>query len=350
MANIKELEFAIGRIKQANLTTRVADASLVGMRLRGADISRVPLGKETDINEIGAGNEFATQAYATAWDSSRPVSKYLTSEWAAIAWAFAMGNVVTTSAGSGYKHTITLQAGNGANENNLPATTICERIRTGADAVLSRDLLGCVFNSVTLQLGTAPTRESATLDAELVGTGQFVKPTGVSSWPAVLTENFLPAGAATVTLLGNNYTTLKTLFSFNLSLNNALRQDTAYFPGSGTQAAGAQSAAIKGRMEYGDERGITASIRARLTKDSPEYAAMVAMTEGTLVVNVTGAQIGGGPEVHRMQITLHRVQIGTIQEADTSRIVDVSVPIEVFKHASNGVMTVEVWNTLAAVA
>ncbi len=350
MANIKELAIAMGRIKQANLTTRVADANLVGIRSRTFAAMDLVVGKETDKDDVGSGNEFATNAYVTSLSASASLDKYLSSEWAAIAFGFALGNVVTTTAGSGYKHTITFKDGTGSDDNNLPATTIAQRIRTGSDAVIEEALLGVVFNTLTLNLGTSPTRDSATLAAGLVGTGQFAKPSGVSSWPAALTEHLLTSGSAQVTLLGNNYTTLKTLFSVELSVNNDLREDTAYFPGSGSQAVGSQQAAIKGRMEYGNGRTVTASIKARLTKDSPEFAAMTALTEGTMVINCVGAQIGAGPETHRMQITLHRVQIGQITKSETSGIVDITAPIELFKHASNGVITVEVWNELAAVA
>src|ERR1051325_784442 len=101
-SRVQSTKIAVSAGKQADIAT-AATAGMVSFSKLNSSLAQAALGIETDEAEYGKGDEFATQQFATAWDTTIPIEKYGTSQFAAWAWAFCLGKVV---AGSG-SYTIT---------------------------------------------------------------------------------------------------------------------------------------------------------------------------------------------------------------------------------------------------
>src|SRR4051812_10696928 len=100
MAQINELLTCYGFGKQADIAT----PNLVGTMWRMTNLNsniwaQNPV-NETNANETGKGHEFPTQVYKSHYmPPGHEIQKYLSSEHAAWAFAFGLGNVVKSGSG-----------------------------------------------------------------------------------------------------------------------------------------------------------------------------------------------------------------------------------------------------------
>lgn len=342
-ANIKELQIAMSRVRQTNISTKSVDANLIRFKKLNASIPFPNLVTEDDSAEIGSGTEFPETVYKVNWDFQEQIEKYCSSQWAAVAIAMAMGSVSTAAAGTGYKHTCVPQVGQTAGIE-LPYSTFAYRIRTAAEKVIDFAALGCVYSRLELQLGVGPTLANSRFTATIAGSGRFVDPSGVAAWPGLTVENRLLAASQTGVILGEDYIAKKNLLSLTWSFDNAPDLEGGFFPGAGV----IENAAVRGRLEYGD-RVCALQIVARYDKDSTEWAKIRALTEGTAVIQLDGDLLGAGPDKHQLKLTHHRCQISSVQIGETNRKVDVRFDVRPLWHSTNGLVTAEITTDLPTV-
>src|SRR4030095_10229245 len=98
-----------------------------------------------------------------------------------------------------------------------------------------------------------------------VGTGKFVKPSGLTM-PAFQNEHSLRAGGATITIMGVDYVATHRFVSCAMGYKNNVKLDQGFYPGSGIQ----YNASIRGRMRRGFPTP-TLSFVAELDRDSDEF-------------------------------------------------------------------------------
>lgn len=336
-ANIRETRLCIGFHKQAALQTALVAADCWSLLKTNPSLFNVDLRTESDAAWIGKNDEFATTNYLTNWEVAGAIEGYLSSQWAAMLAAFGLGKVTKEAAGDGFKYTCEPLAPV-TEEIEMPSTTIVEAIRQGASDVIDRALVGCCVEEFGFQLNSGPGLQNARFTSQWVGCGKQVSPSTISV-PAVTAAKLLKGYSVACTILGADYVTQKTLQSYEFRWRNNLRLDTGYYPGSG-QVDGAQ---IRGRMEHGD-RECTSSFIARFQNGSTELTNLLAQTEGTAIITITGDAISSGV-VHKMTITLQRVVIRSAVIGDADGIVTVAVDLLPMTHSVNGLIKIEVWTT-----
>jgi hypothetical protein len=346
-AKIFEALIAMSRVAQADIATQSGDSNLVSFRKLNNQLHVPQLMVEDDRGEIGGGTEFAQNAYLSHWNPiDIPLEKYLTSEWAALCFAFALGKVTTTTPAAGvYQHVI-VPRDPATDGIELPYLTYVERVRASTEAVHSYSHIGAVMKSLKLSLTSGVGRGAAKLTGTLMASGRYASPDGVTSFPSVLAENALPAGSATLTILSENPITLKTFRSIELDFDNQVDSESAFFPGSGAQG----NASVAGRMEYGDRsQALKANIVVRVNKDSTEFTKLKDLTTGTMTLTVQGGLIATGHN-HTLTIVGQKVRYGSpIEVGESNRTLELRLPVEFMRHASNGTLTVTVKNAMATV-
>lgn len=334
-ANIRETKIALSFRKQAALQVPAASSgnywSLTKTNPALADIT---LNSETDAADIGKGHEFAENVYLTNWDARIPFEKFCSSEIMAQLFCFGLGKITKTNPGTGVYKYVCTPLDPVTDDIDMPVLTYVESIRQGGSALFDRAAAGCAVQSFGLNLASGPGRANARVNAELVGCGIIVDPSGITI-PQTITEHFLNAGSAQITILGQNYVTLKRIVSLETSWGNALRLDQGFYPGSGSDNGGA----VRGRMEHGD-RTVTLSWVARMASNSTELTNLLNQTEGTAVIALTGAHITG-IYYHSISMTYHHVKIKTAVIGDDSGIVTIQTTAELLYDSSDGIVTFE---------
>lgn len=333
-ANIRESIIAFGYKHEAALGTTQVAGDMWSLTKTNSDLLAVDLQTEDDGQDIGKGDEFPTQTFLTNWDVQGTVEKYVSSE--ALAWAgcFGLGKTTKTTPASGaYTYTCTPQDPI-TDDIDMKSFTMIEQIRPSVPYV-DRALSGCVLNGFNVVLGSGPTRANSKMTMNIVGTGKVTDPSSITA-PAVTTEHNLTAGSAAITILGDNYITLKALQEIEFGWQNNCRLDEGFYPGSGTS----NGAAIRGRMEFGD-RAASLRFRARLRASSPETADLLAQTTGTAVITLTGALIIGST-YHGATVTFHKVAISSAIIGNNNGLATIEVVCRPLKHASNGLITMAV--------
>jgi hypothetical protein len=330
-ANIRETKIGFGYKKQTNLQTPNVSGDIWSLSKTNAALTTVSLNTENDAADLGKGHEFATQVFKSHWDVSGSIEKYLTSEIAAWAFVFGLGNRVKSGTAPVITYTCTPQdpVSSGI---ELPAFSFVEQIRPGASAVLDRMAVGCVVEDFTITLGSGPGRANSRIAINFVGCGKLVEPSGITL-PSPTAEHFLPGASAQVTINGVDYVTSRNLVSLEFGWKNNVRLDTGFYPGSGTQ----DNAAIRGRMEFGD-REASLKFTARFDSGSSELQKLRQQTTGTAVISLQGEQISGS-DYHSIQVTFHKVAFRTAVVGDTEGIVTVEVECQPLWDATNGLLT-----------
>ena len=360
-ANIRELRFAMGRVRQSNIQTPNAAADLISFTKTDTTIGRPVLTTENDAAEIGKGNEWATEVLPVAWDvPQRDMTQYMTAEWAAVAFAMALGNIVTveTPAGNGagmsggsnpyYTHTIVPQVG-ASGGIELPYFSMYESVRKGANSVFDYVTVGNSMSGLRMHVGSGPGRQNSTLTGSIVGSGIYQE-TPTIVYPALQTQYpLLSSSLAMVGADGVNYITSRGLISADLSYMNQPRMDAGYFPGSGLQAAGTSTAAVRGRMEYGNDRMVSMQIVARYTKESTELQTATSLTRGALNFSLSGATIPNTTAVRSISISMPAVVYSSAVLGETDGLVTISIGATPLFDSTNGVMTVTVVTDLPTV-
>ena len=330
-ANIRETKIGFGYKKQTDLATPNASGDIWSLTKTNAALTNVTLNTENDAAELGKGHEFATQTFKSHWDVSGSIEKYLTSEIAAWALIFGLGNRVKSGTPPAITYTCAPQNPvSGGIE--LPAFSFIEAIRQGANAVLDRMAVGCVVEDFTIAIGSGPGRANSRITINFAGSGKLVEPSGITL-PASTTEHLLPGASAQVTINGVDYVSSRNLVSLELGWKNNLRLDAGFYLGSGTQ----DGAAIRGRLEFGD-REASLKFVARFESGSTELTKLRNQTTGTAVISLQGELISGS-DYHSLEVTFHKVAFRTAVVGETDGIVTVEVECHPLWDATNGVLT-----------
>jgi hypothetical protein len=342
-ANVRETFIGFGFKPQSALNVKNLDAELWSLTKTNATLATVTPQTETDALDIGKGDEFPTQIFPTSMDASFPITKYGSSEFFAWLFCFATGHATKAVAGTGgfdYQATLSDPV---VNCINLPPFSYVEQIRTGANAVVDRGLIGMVINDFQFDLASGPGRANCTAQCNCVGTGAFSNPSG-SVIPPVTTEHFLNAASALISIAGIDYVLSKSFISLSFKYNNNVRLPSGYYPGSGTQ----NGYAIRGRMEYGN-RDISLTFQARAAKGSTELNMLLTqpMPEHPIAVSVTGAAIGTAN--HMMKISAPRTVLSSVVVGDADGIVTVDCTVTFLKPTSGAMITMEATTTQDAI-
>ncbi len=329
-ANIRETRIGFGFKKQSALQTANLAADVWSLAKMNAALSTVTLNVEDDAAELGKGHEFATQTFKSHWDVSGAIEKYLTSEIAAWAFVFGLGNRVKSGT-TAITYTCTPQDPvTGGIE--LPAFSFIETIRQGASAVLDRMAVGCVVEDFTIALASGPGRASSKITINFAGCGKLTEPSGINI-PEATTEHLLPAASAQITINGVNYVSSRNLVSLELGFKNNLRLDAGFYPGSGAQ----DNAAIRGRLEFGD-RQASLKFTARFENGSTELTKLRNQTTGAATISLQGELISGA-DYHSISVTFQKVAFKTAIVGDTDGIVTVEVECAPLYDSVNGLLS-----------
>lgn len=332
---LSELLVGFGKAKQTDLVTGSSSAGI----WRLGNISRA-FANPRQVNEsnaawLGKGHEFATQLFKSHVEGGpHSMEKYTGSEFAAWLWSFGLGKVVKTGVGPfSYTCTPLVPASDGIEQ---PSFSYCEQMRPGANVVVDRLLVGCVVRSFEVNIARGPGLANSVSRLQFTHSGKTTEPSGITM-PAETSENLLNAYSAAVTILGEDYITLKTFESLTMGWDNAHRD--GFYPGSGQQDA----YQIQGRIELGD-RVPNFSFIARLHKDSPELAAVRALTSGVATVALTK------DANNSMTVTWHDMAFQSADFQDAEGITTVAVVGIPKYHSVNGVVTAVVVTPVDGIA
>lgn len=317
-ANVRETRIAFGLVPQADLTTQNADLELWSLTKTNPALSVVNPMVETDAADIGKGDEFPTQTFPTSMDTSVPIEKYTSSEFAAWLFCFATGKATKTPAGTLGHHYVAVPSDPVVDCINLPPFTFAEMIRPEPDSVIDRAELGMVIEDWALILESGPGRANCRMTANFVGTGLVHAPSGIVTFPTVTAEHFLNAASAAITINGVEYILSQTFVSLELRWSNNVQLQTGYFPGSGVDDNGF---AVRGRMEYGT-RSCTLAFVARAVQGSPEFLNLISQTPGPATITLTGAMIETG-FFHGIDINIPVVRTTAVVNGDQNGVVTV---------------------------
>ena len=325
-ANVRETKIAFGFTPQADLKTKNTDAELWSLTKTNAALSTVDLVSEDDSDDIGKGDEFPANNYPTSASTAVPIEKYCSSEFAAWAFLFALGNGTKTGVAPGALTYVATPSDPAVDCINIPAFTWVEQIRAEPNSVIDQAEVGMVINDFTLTLDSGPGRNNCRLAVNCIGTGQVNVPSG-SVVPALTPEHMLNATqAAKLTINGIDYLLGGSFISMEFKYTNNVRTDSGYYPGSGNQ----NCFAIRGRMEY-NKREFSWTFVARAQKGSVELANLLAQTEALSQLTINGGQIGAGPAVHSIDITAPRTVLSAVTTGDADGIVTVAVTVKMMK-------------------
>ncbi|MBN2118511.1 MAG: hypothetical protein JW730_18200 [Anaerolineales bacterium] len=331
-ANIREMLIGFGKKKQDDLATANTLAGIWRLGKLNTTFMGPKLNTEDDRAELGKGHEFPTALYKTSWDVAGQIEKYLSAEFAAWAMAFGLGVAPKTGTPPNYIYTCT-PLDPVTNGIELPSFSYIETIRQGASDVLDRMAVGCVVEGWTLSVASGPGRANSKLTVDIVGSGNYTEPSGITL-PAATAEKLLPSASLTATINGIDYVTAKNLVSLEASWKNNIRLDSGFYPGSDFQETGvATSGAIRGRMEMGD-RECALSFIARFENGSTEYTKLTGLTEGTAVISLSY------DTNNKITLTYQRVIFSVVELGETDGIVTVQVTCTPLMHSANGLLSV----------
>lgn len=334
-ADIYELKGCIGFKKQAALHTALVAADTWNLHRTNPDINTPQFLIDTNRDDFGKGTPFATQSFKNRIEQELVWNARLTSENAAMIAAFGLGDVTKTAAGAGFKYTcVPLDVI--TDGVTMPSTTAVVAVRQGASDLFDYALVGLALDewSISLQNGTG--RDTASISTRWVGSGKYVAPSTVTI-PASFAEHYLNIGAVSaLTIRSQNYLSNLRFVNLTLGWRNNISAELAYFPGAGTQSG----FALKGRMLRGRPE-CTLGFTALFENGSTELDDFLAQTEGTAVIDLTGA-VFDTTQNHKVEIDLHRVVFRAVNFTQIENFIGVTVECEVMEHNSNGVITMAV--------
>jgi hypothetical protein len=327
VANINELQQCWGFGKQTDIVT----ANLVGAMWRLTNLNRKPWAQnpvsEDDAQEIGKGHEFAANIFKSHYAPPEyEIQKYLSSEFAAWAFSFALGNVVKSGSGN-FTYTITpILGATNPTGLELPYFSFVQQIRPGGSSVLDQMFVGSAVRTLRLAIRNSPGRASAMLTAGLVTSGKYTEPSSITM-PAVSSVHEMQASSMTLTINGVDYVSPKSFVSLDWAWDNAFRG--GFFPGSGTQ----DGFQLQGRFEIGDRaHGFT--FVARYANGSTELTKLRALTTGTAVLVLTN------DTNNNLTITEQKMAFKMAEIGETDGVVTVQVTGSPMYDATNGLVTV----------
>ena len=331
-ANSRETKIGVGFIAQADLQTPNTAAEIWSFTTTNTAPFTITPTTETDAGDIGKGDEFPMTMYPVSMDVTGRIEKQISSEAAAWAFAFGLGNTtrVPTAPGMKYDCAPTDPA---VHCIDLPPFTAVEQIRPeAAPPFTDRAMPGCVVTGFSLTLESGPGRNNARLGVDIAGTGKIITPSAIII-PPLTPEHYLNAASATIVVNGQDYVLSKSFISAEITWAVNARLDTGYYPGSGVDQYGY---ALRGRMEYSNRvAGMTFVARAQ--PGSPEFLALMQRSEGTTEVTLTGAYLTGstGPK-HEIRVFFPRSVISAATNGDADGLVTISATVTPLKHATQG--------------
>jgi len=205
--HIREVASAFGYGKQTNIATTQAAGVMWSVVKRNRDIVSPAFINESDANDLGRGNEFASASYPSRVDIQVPFETYTTAELVAWCAAFGLGSVVKTGTGNlTYTATPLNQVTFG---RELPYFTYAEAVRQAAGAGAAWDLAytGMMLSSFRVKMAAGPTRASSTISMQMVGTGQQTNPSAIVI-PTPLAMKTLGSGSLAFAAQGTDYVAL----------------------------------------------------------------------------------------------------------------------------------------------
>ena len=326
MANLRELLIGFGKQKQTNISTANGAAQIWRLGKLNRQIANPRYITENDAEELGKGHEFATTLYKSHIVSGpHTLEKYLSSEFAAWLWAFGLGKVVKSGTGP---FTYTATPLNPVTDGlELPYFSYIEQIRPGASDVLDQMLVGCAVESFRIEINQGPGRANARATVEFAHSGKITSPSGITL-PAATAENLLNAYSLACTINGVDYVATKNFVSLTMGWDNAFREGSDFYPGSGQQ----DGYQIKGRLEVGD-RQPSFQFTARFVDGSTELNKVRDLTTGTAVIALTK------DSNNSMQVTWQKMGFSVAELGETDGIVTVQVTGLPMYHDTNGVVS-----------
>src|SRR5262245_17708550 len=144
-ANVRETKICFGFQPQPDLATANTVPQMWSLTKTNPALAVVTPVTEDDAQDIGKGDEFPTTVFPTNMDTAVALEKYTSSEFAAWCFCFATGKASKVAAGTGWTYSA-VPSDPVVNCINLTPFTYAEQIRTGADAVVDRALVGMVLN------------------------------------------------------------------------------------------------------------------------------------------------------------------------------------------------------------
>lgn len=335
-SRVQSTKIALSVNKQVDIATAQTVDNMVSFTKLNSSLAQSNLGIESDAAEYGKGDEFATQLFTAGWDVSIPMEKYGTSQFAAWAWAYALGKVTPISGG----YTIA-PIDLGTDGLELPYFTYVEQIPGTDDDQMA---VGCVVEEISHTINSGPGRQNNRITVSVVGSGKITDPSGITV-PAPLAETILPAGIATVTINGTDYVTSKKLVSVTMGWKNNCLLNDGFFPGSGFQTPGdATTGQLRGRIEVGT-RAPSFSFVARVASDSVEAAQLSALTTGAATVSLPFSG------THSLTAAWAKVGFRVVRRTDQNGIATITVTIEPMKDTVSGnILTITALTDLANIA
>lgn len=334
-ARQQELQIGIGFSKQSALQTALLAPSLWSLRQNAFNPLFPQFNAEDDSEDFGKADDWAQTVFPTSIDMPWSWPYFLTSQNFAQVAAFGCGKSVKTSPGAGaFQYVCTPIDGVGDGTIELPSTTVVAGIRQGGvGEILDLAAVGMVCNSYTVRLQTGAGRQNSAIESQWVGCGKFVDNSGLTI-PAAFNETRLGAGATTsLSINGVNYIANARFVDMTFTLENNIDTNSGFYPGSGSQSG----YDIRGRLRIG-KRNVSLAWQVELEAGSPELAALLAGTEGTIDIVVEGPIITGAIK-HSARIQGHRTRHRAFSMAEAGGYVTARVETSFLKHASNGVFT-----------
>jgi hypothetical protein len=238
MGNINELLIGFGKSKQTNIATPNTAAGIWRMRKVNQTFANLKLNTEDDANELGSGNEFASNVFKTYWDFQTQFEKYCSAEFMTWVMVYSLGKTVKSGGTGNWIYTSNpLEPATDGVE--LPYFSHAEQIRPGATALMDRLAIGCAINDWTLSLKKGPGRASAKITVGVVGSGKHSIPSKIDL-PAATAEKLLASAGLACSINGVDYVAAKDIEELTIGWNNNLKMDDGFYPGSGFQGTGTQ--------------------------------------------------------------------------------------------------------------
>lgn len=340
-ANSREIKTGVGFIEQDDLTTANTAAEIWSFPTTNTAPFTVNPITEDDSADYGKGDEFPTQVFPVNMDITGRLEAMISSQSAAWAFVFGLGDVTHTGDTYTCKPTDPAVAC-----IDLPPFTAVEQIRPGGTPpFLDRAMVGTVITGFTINLESGPGRNNARIGIDMAGTGKLVNPSAIVL-PATTIVDYLNASSATININGIDYVAEKSFINAEITWTVNPRLDSGYYPGSGVDANGY---ALRGRMEYA-QRAAGLTFVARASPGSPEFNNLVNRTEGSALITLTGATIGAGPAKHGISINFPRTMISAATNGDADGLVTVNVSVRPLKHATLGYAIFSATTTKADIA
>lgn len=198
----------------------------------------------------------------------------------------------------------------------LPYFSVVSQLAEGGGFAVDEAAVGVAVESVETTFKYGPNRASVRTVCDYLGTGRSVLPSGVTL-PAVLSEDYMLASSAAITINGVDYVSAKTALSGTMSWKNNLLGSLQYTPGSGVDSDGF---AVGQRLFIGN-RVPSFIFTAFLQHDSTELAKLIAQTSGTAVVTFTF------DATHFVTWTWEKVTFEMVERTNEEGIVAVTVTI-----------------------